>query len=140
MTNRIELTRRSALASLAAVGGLAAVTAPAGAFALPERAGDRDLADSALRLFSSPRDVRRVGAACHGDMAVCQSPAQTRAGLIDAIFGGERDRLAASGDAEVHGWLRGRVREDFAAGRTVTVEGWVLAETEARVYALAAHA
>ena len=42
--------------------------------------------------------------------------------------------------AQVHGWLRARIREDFSAGRTVTVDGWVLADTEARLYALAAHA
>jgi len=60
---------------------------------------------------------------------------------VDSIFGTERERLAAVTDpAQVHGWLRSRIREDFSAGRTVTVDGWVLADTEAKLYALAAHA
>ena len=88
-------------------------------------------------MFSSPGDVRRVGMACHGRAELCLS----KQALVDSIFGPERDRLAASPvRAQVHGWLRTRIREDFSAGRTVTVDGWVLADTEARLYALAAHA
>lgn len=137
MSTRMKLTRRTALAGLAAATGLAAVApSPAGAFALPERAGDRDLADRALRMFSRPNDARRVGFACQGHADLC-GPREV---LVDTIFGAERDRLAGSADAEIHAWLRGRIRRDFAEGRTVKVEGWVLAETEARLYALAAYA
>ena len=138
MSKHFKFTRRAALASLAAVGGLMTVT-PAGraqAFTLPERAGDGDLAETALSMFSSPRNVRRVGMACQGRAGLCLS----KQALVDSIFGTERERLAAAPDrAQVHGWLRGRIREDFSAGRTVTVDGWVLADTEAKLYALAAH-
>jgi hypothetical protein len=34
--------------------------------------------------------------------------------------------------------LQTRIRDDFAHGRTVAVEGWILAESEVRLYALAA--
>ena len=34
--------------------------------------------------------------------------------------------------------LQARIRDDFAHGRTVAVEGWILAESEVRLYALAA--
>jgi hypothetical protein len=39
---------------------------------------------------------------------------------------GARDRIAA------------RIRADYASARTVTVEGWILSRTEARLYALVA--
>ena len=139
MTKHLKLTRRTALGGLAAIGGLMAVTTGgrAQAFTLPERAGDGELAETALSMFSSPRDVRRVGMACQGRAELCLS----KQALVDSIFGAERDRLAAAPDrAQVHGWLRSRIREDFSAGRTVTVDGWVLADTEAKLYALTAHA
>jgi len=139
MTKHLEFTRRAALAGLAAAGGLMALTTKgrAQAFTLPERAGDGDLAETALSMFSNPRDVRRVGMACQGRAELCLS----KQALVDSIFGTERERLAAVTDpAQVHGWLRSRIREDFSAGRTVTVDGWVLADTEAKLYALAAHA
>jgi hypothetical protein len=139
MTKHLKLTRRTALGGLAAIGGLMAVTTGSStqAFTLPERAGDGDLVETALSMFSSPRDVRRVGMACQGRAELCLS----RQALVDSIFGTERDRLATAPDrAQVHGWLRSRIREDFSAGRMVTVDGWVLADTEAKLYALAVHA
>ena len=45
-----------------------------------------------------------------------------------------RRELAAGGSAD----LSSRVRDDFGAGRVLLVDGWVLSETEARIYALAA--
>jgi hypothetical protein len=138
MSKHLKFTRRTALAGLAAAAGVMAVTTPGGAqaFALPERAGDSELAKAALSMFSSQKDVRRVGMACQGRAGLCLS----KQALVDSIFGTERERLAAAPDrAQVHGWLRGRIREDFSAGRTVTVDGWVLADTEAKLYALAAH-
>ena len=136
MIKHLKLTRRAALAGLTAAGGMMAIQPRAQAFTLPERAGDPQLAETALSMFSSPGDVRRVGMACQEHPELCQS----RQALVDSIFGPERDRLAAGDRAQVHGWLRTRIREDFSAGRTVTVDGWVLADTEAKLYALAAHA
>jgi hypothetical protein len=137
MSRNLKFTRRTALAGLAAAGGLMAVQGRAHAFTLPERAGDRDLVETALSMFSSPGDVRRVGMACQGRVELCLS----RQALVDSIFGAERERLVAARDrAQVHEWLRSRIREDFSAGRTVTVDGWVLADTEAKLYVLAARA
>jgi hypothetical protein len=136
MIRRLKLTRRTALDGLA-TGGLMAVQLRARAFALPERAGDHELAEIGLSMFTSPGDVRRVGMTCQGRTELCLS----REALVDSIFGSECDRLEASRDpAQVHGWLRDRIREDFSVGRTVAVDGWVLANTEARLYALAAYA
>ena len=40
--------------------------------------------------------------------------------------------------AQIRGLVVQRQREDFARGRVVRVEGWILSETEARLCALAA--
>ena len=40
--------------------------------------------------------------------------------------------------AEVRIILQNKIRNDFAAGRTVVVRGWLLSQTEARLYAIAA--
>lgn len=42
-----------------------------------------------------------------------------------------------AGDEFLRGALRERAREDFRAGRTVWFEGWLLAETEARLLLIA---
>ena len=44
--------------------------------------------------------------------------------------------VPASASAAPHAWLDDRVQRDFAEGRTVTVNGWVLSLTEARQAAL----
>jgi hypothetical protein len=61
--------------------------------------------------------------------------------LMQALAGGwpggaaQVERL---GTAQLRRRLQRRIRADFAAGRTVTVQGWVLAESEARLFGLAA--
>jgi hypothetical protein len=65
MSKHLNFTRRAALAGLAAGGLMAAISARrVQAFTLPERAGDGDLAETALSMFRNPYDVRRVGMAC----------------------------------------------------------------------------
>ncbi len=63
--------------------------------------------------------------------------------LVRRLAGGRRrevewERLAASDPAAFRESVRARHREDFAAGRTVSLRGWVVSETEARLCALAA--
>lgn len=53
-----------------------------------------------------------------------------RAASLKGVRGGTEERLAMS--------LADLVRRDFAQGHTVELGGWVLARTEARLYALAA--
>jgi hypothetical protein len=135
MTILLKLTRRAALAGFAGAGGLLAAGRPG--FSLAADPAERVLTEAAMSLFTDPAHVRQVGAACLDRQELCGS----RATLIEEIFGAERQRLASCATtAEIHDWLRTRIREDFAAGRSVTVQGWVLARTEARLYALATHA
>jgi hypothetical protein len=126
-----DLSRRTVLAALAATSGLvsAGLGSPALA-ALPN--SDKVLLDHVLRIFSSRRSVDLIGLACCD-----QKGFSDRHGLIEAIFGPERERLALLSHAEIHEWLREKIIDDFCAGRTETVSGWVLSGTEARVYALA---
>jgi hypothetical protein len=42
----------------------------------------------------------------------------------------------AGASAPPRDWLAERVQQDFALGRTVTVDGWILSQTEARQAAL----
>ncbi len=49
-----------------------------------------------------------------------------------------RSRLEAMTSEDLRARLRTRTSEDFGAGRTVRVRGWVLGETEAWLYGLAA--
>jgi hypothetical protein len=54
-----------------------------------------------------------------------------------AVPGGAAAILGAS-SAELRALLDRATRADFAAERVVTIQGWILSATEARLYALAA--
>jgi hypothetical protein len=44
----------------------------------------------------------------------------------------------ARGPQATREWARARARKDFAAGRVVEIEGWIVSATEARLCALSA--
>lgn len=129
-----ELTRRSALAGagLALGTAMAMPGAMAAALAPPGQPVMGDLIGSVLRMFRDPVTVRWIGSSC----VRCWSAPIFREAVLDEIFGTDRARLETGDDAQVHDWLRGQVREDFAAGRTTTIDGWVLSRTEVRLYGL----
>ncbi len=62
--------------------------------------------------------------------------------LVDLICspgGGEQREVMYSGDAKaLRAILSSRQRDDFANGRTIKVQGWILSATEVRLCALAA--
>jgi hypothetical protein len=103
-----------------AAAGAAGLVLPAGARA--------DVAGAALarpRLLEILRDERMVREL--GQRYRENAPAENEArALADAIV---RDAGAAA-------WVNDRVQRDFAEGRTVTLNGWVLSVTEARQCAL----
>jgi hypothetical protein len=93
-------------------------------------AHDRDAALDRPQLVSmlGPDRVRQLGA--HYRAATPQeSNADT---LRAAISNGHHLRIPSLGI----GTLDDQIRDDFTAGRTVVVDGWVLAVTEARQAAL----
>jgi hypothetical protein len=123
------VTRRGFLALLAGplLAGAAACTgssalraALAGFFA--DRRSARAVGAEYLRLFPDEDDDTR---------------------LVRRLAGGRRrelewERLAAADPDALFERVRERHRDDFAAGRTVGLRGWVLSETELRLCALAA--
>jgi hypothetical protein len=60
-------------------------------------------------------------------------PAESTAAALEAAILGE---APAPPPASPKAWLTDQVARDFATGRTVTLNGWVLALTEARQAAL----
>ena len=70
--------------------------------------------------------LRQIGT----DYRVAVPNESKRSGLSDLLTENLPD------DASLLNQLNGKVRQDFAAFRTVTVDGWVLAVTEARQCAM----
>lgn len=101
--------------------------------------GDAELTQRLVRLFpNSLRGAQAVGAACLRNEGRVPSTGE----LLERLCpdSGQRRVLAVAGDDELRGWISQRVRRDFAEGRTVTVQGWILAQSETTVYALTARA
>jgi hypothetical protein len=72
--------------------------------------------------------VRRVGAAYLAQ----QSANADRSGLLAAL----EQALTGSGTAQAKQRLNARIKADFAAGRTIMLDGWVLSVTECQLCAL----
>jgi hypothetical protein len=130
-----RVTRRRFLAG-SVLGALAALPATRGLLLVADTVWPAPLDERIARLFSDRESARRIGvaylAAYPGEAS--RSHLIERLGAVDRAGGG-----SPSGDE-----LRRRIdearRADFAAGRIVRVDGWVLAETEARCCALVARA
>ena len=90
----------------------------------------RALARPALRDMLGESRVRELGAQYQA-----MYPKEREAEILrSAILSGDIPALMDS--PTLHAVLAARIRDDFAAGRTVLVKGWVLSVTEARQCAL----
>jgi hypothetical protein len=93
-----------------------------------------DAAERRLRaLLPDPASVRPIGR-----LYLAHVPAERRE-LADRVLqdlGLSREQLLRLGDRELRRAVRTRVRQDYAAERTVMVAGWILSRTEARLSAL----
>lgn len=119
MSRRGTRTRREFLGEVgtAAARGLAVGLLPFG----PSACSGDPRARALVGIFSDPQSARAVGRAF-----LEQRPEEADVAQL-------LDRLPESADR-----VRARHREDCAAGRTLELRGFVLSETEARLYALAA--
>jgi hypothetical protein len=132
-----SISRRRAMTA-SAVAALAAL--------LPWRAClSREVARDAIAHNAVARDAigifrDRSAAAAIGDAYLAQHPDDRDAPrLLRRLFGDDLAQATAGiGREDLHVRLRRQLRQDFAEGRTVLVDGWLLAETEARLCALAA--
>ena len=123
----IGFSRRRVL-SAAAAGCLAA------AIAYPTvPTAERIMAQRLTRLFGPADDIRRISAAISADF-----PGASAGDLLDGVLGDARSRAPALSDDALRAVVRRRIGEDFAAGRTGRVAGWILARSEIDLYRLAA--
>jgi hypothetical protein len=89
----------------------------------------------ARALRTARRDPAAAGAVGRRCLEVLEAP-PSRDALVAALAG---DALTPATPAEaIRSHLRERHRADFAEGRTVEVDGWILSRTEAQLYMLLA--
>ena len=138
MSGSQQLGRRGFLVTAV---GLAATTLAA-RFALPherERIDDDTATDAGrlVRAFSSPESAAELGRAYLATASRERSPALLVDRIAASLPAGYKV-LRTADDGQLKSLLARRLKEDFAAGNTVTVDGWVISRTEARLCALAA--
>ena len=125
----VDLTRRRLLISAAGVAAGVAVGS-SGLLTLIERLAGADAA-SLLRGLITDRE----GAARLGRSYLAAHPNEARRSvLVRDLVGATEPTSASDASREV----AARIRDDYAAGSTVVVDGWVLSRAEARLYALVA--
>jgi hypothetical protein len=103
--------------------------------AIVEATGGRTPAARLAGLLAHRNSARSLGRAALGALpGATTAPALAAAVLGDLPAG---TRLADTSDDDLRSLVATRVREDFDAGQTVQVDGWILSCTEARLCALA---
>jgi hypothetical protein len=95
-------------------------------------ASDNAMADPSFlsRLFDE-KMLREAGKAY-----IRKMPAENSANKIIKLLSGNDSIAKSSNEIDIHRYLDEKVRDDFKAGRTINVQGWVLSITEARQCAL----
>ena len=78
----------------------------------------------------------REAAATVGHAYLFEHPGERQTETLLALLGDGNSQDLRGKDLAT--WLRRRQIDDFAAGHTVELNGWILSETEARLCALAA--
>jgi hypothetical protein len=131
-----ELSRREFLALAAAAGAALLAAEQAGAPMPWARQHDR-LVPRLLGVFQHTESARVVGKEYLRAYPHEADASQLADTIAAAVPGGARAILGAPA-AELRALLDHTTRADFAAERVVTLQGWILSATEARLYALAA--
>ena len=127
-----NLKRRTSLGLIAAC-----LPVSRAASALDSALTEPGRAERLVELFSDPSSAAAVGSA-YLDV---RGGAADAAALVDEFVGSDAtlpERLDGMTRHELRKYVRERVREDFLAGRTRSIDGWVLSHTELLLYALAA--
>jgi hypothetical protein len=107
---------------------LAGALALLGATAAPDRSwpkGAATVAETAARLGADAAEVGRRYLESNGSEANCELLADLVAANLDRHAGEVPEQMAMAAS------------EDFRCGRVVTVDGWLLSRTEARICAIA---
>lgn len=125
-------SRRRFLAVIVAVGAFfPAVRRARGLVAGPDPAVAR-----LVGLFKHRDSARAIGSAY---LTTRPEEANTHK-LVQLITGADEDPFVVdrTSDTELCAWVRRRQARDFATGRIVNLDGWLLSATEVRICALAA--
>lgn len=126
------ISRRDLLKRLALGGVIAAL--PGAFLAGSGREVLQPFATRLNRLFSQERSARAIG-----ERYLARVPDEADATILTARVAGDMQgylRLASADTPTLRALLAAQQRDDFAHGRTVTIDGWVLSCTEARLCAL----
>lgn len=115
----MRLSRRHLLAGLAAL--------PLASLAVAGLGGALTRLREAYLGLCGPDLAARLRRSCRPERTVPDAAAK----LDDLAAGFAR---ASREGVAFEAWLKARAAEDFAAGRVVRVEGWVLAESEVLLY------
>jgi hypothetical protein len=129
MPKRID--RRDAVRALG-LAGLSLALVPAGYALKTGGSGSQSMAAWLRSMIADLQSARRVGQAY---LATTPEEAD-RDRLLAQLY----PRLEPGADRSAAAWRESymaRCRQDFAEGRTVRIDGWVLSQTEARLCALA---
>lgn len=132
MTRNFSEDRRLILRLAASTAIIAATPA---IWAGPARAGGGcgpDLASRLAALIPHADSAARIGG-----RYLALTPAEADAGLLVSSILGKQEHEAA-GDAVLRRVVGENRQRDFIDGNTVSVDGWVLSRTEARLCALVA--
>ena len=120
----MTLDRRRFL-QVTAAGAVASLTGSACARDTAE--DERALAKPALLEMLGPERAREIGAQYRATV-----PKENTVPALRAAISSSHNKFPWIGRRSIED----QIRDDFAAGRTVVVSGWVLSETEARQCAL----
>ncbi|MEO6577748.1 MAG: hypothetical protein ABIO99_02480 [Candidatus Limnocylindria bacterium] len=127
MTFRFDPGRRKLLMAILGLAGSAAL----GPRAIANVLRSLDPVDESARALRAL--IRsRESAVILGRSYLAMAPGESDPRLLTSLIVGPAP-LTSGGEAAR---LRERIIGDFAAGRTVGVDRWILSETEARLYAL----
>lgn len=94
---------------------------------------ERALARRLFPLFAHPAEVARVGNAYFGLLKGRPSVRSLARGLYAGV---PPDRLEGMSDRDILLHLKERMEMDFADGRTLLLNGWVVSQTEASLCGL----
>ncbi len=133
-----SLGRRSVLRLIAIAGGLSLGSfIPLGNPPAAAKENVVALSETLDGLFRNPQSVRALGHAYLERFPQQGRPEQWLSALC-AARSAHMSTLCQCGREELRAWVDKAIREDFAAGRMVDLDGWQLAETEATLCAVVA--
>jgi hypothetical protein len=131
----MHITRRAFLVKITGLATLATGYSLAGQLLMKGNTTTSPISDGLSRLLQHPESARLIG-----DEYLRQNPEEGSIRMLTQKISGTDTQYLARGDLQVpraEATSIGRqIRDDFEHGRITQIDGWYLAETEARMCAL----